>query len=574
MQLRLFKILFLMIFIGFFTLQCQNKLDRTVARIDNQTIKQKAFVGSLSKNFPNDDLSELAYDKKLAHLNTLIDKKLVYVAAIRSGLDQRQDLLDMLNDEEMRLSYMQLLDNEIVDNIITEKDLKEGYKFSKFNLKVRRFSFPLDAKASSAKKDSLLKKVQNIRMRLLKGEDFELVAQAESLATAGQNTGVPEVLNWLHARTDKELFRATTRLPLNSISRPIQTTEGLSLVQVLEKQPQEVKDYASEREKIRNGLIRQHYQELNERFESYKTGLLKKYNVQIQNQNVNFLITKVKEAIEPGPNVTPPDKIQFDKLTVTDKEKALVTFAGGGITINRAIDLLKRIRSARATVPVFDNPQALTRYLEMIIPQEVIVVEAFKRKINQQPRVQTEMADLKERILSEELERAEVTAKATPTEADMMAYYDENKGKFVNEATYKVQEIFVTDENLARQIAKRAQSGENFDRLADKYSVRTQYKKEHGVMGFITASQFGAIGKTAAQMQVGSISEPVKLGNNWSVLKLLEIRPETGKTFAEARPAILQELKPKMLSERKEQWLKELRGQISVAIYDNVLIKS
>lgn len=574
MQLKLLKILILILFIGISFFQCQVKLDQTVAKIDNQTIKHSEFIESLSKNFPQNSIAEIEYDKKLAHLNTLIDKKLIYVAALQAGLDKRADLSDMLDDEEMRLSYMQLLDKEIIDTVIPEKDLKEGYKFSKFNLKVQRLFFPLDPGISSAKKDSILKAAQEIRLRLLKGEDFELVAHAESLATAGTNAGAPEVLSWLHARTDKELFRATARLPLKTISRPVQTKEGIFIIQVLEKQPQEVKDYDQEREKIRNGLIRQRYQELNERFESFKSSLLKTYNVQIQDQNVNFLVTKVKEATEAGPNIQPPDKIQFDLLAAADKERPLVTFNGGAITINRAIDLLGRIRAARSTVPVFNTPQAVSRYLDMVIPQEVIVAEAFKRKIHHNPQVQKTMAELKERLLNEELERAEVNAKATPTDQDLTAYYTANKEKFINEAMYQVQEIFVTEENLAHEIAKRAQSGEKFDRLVDKYSVRSQYKKDRGVMGFITASQYGAIGKTAAEMKVGGISGPIKLGNNWSVIKLLEIKPATVKTFDEARALILQELKPKMLSERKELWLKELRSRIPVAIYDKVLIKS
>lgn len=571
MQPKIFKSLIYILFSSILFFHCQAKRNQTVARVDNQTIKYSEFVESLLKSYPNNNIEDIEYETRLAHLNTMIDKKLIYVAAQRAGLAQREDLRAILDDEEMRFSYVHLLDREIIDKVIPESDLKESYKYNKFNLNIQRFTFPLSPTARVAQKDSMLNKVQEIRLRLLKGEDFESVAYKESLATEGTNTGTPEVLNWQHARTDKDLFRALARLPLRTISRPIRTAEGYYIARVLEKQPQEVKDYASEREKIRNALIRQRYEQLNERFEVYKADILKKYDVQIQDQNVEFLVVRVKEAVEPGPNVIPPDKIQFDKLTDADKEKALVTFNGGAITIHRAIDLLKRLRATRSTVPVFSNPQAVNRYLDMIIPQEVLVVEAFRRKTNKSAHVQKSLAESTERLLSEEMERTEVNAKATPTEEDLMAYYMANYEKYVNEATFKVQEIFVSDENLAREISKRARAGEKFDRLVEKYSQRSQYKKDQGVMGFITRNQFGEIGKTAAQMIVGSISEPVNLGKNWSIIKLLEIKPATFKTFDEARGMVLQELKPKKLSERKELWLKETRAQIQVAIYEKVL---
>ncbi len=77
----------------------------------------------------------------------------------------------------------------------------------------------------------------------------------------------------------------------------------------------------------------------------------------------------------------------------------------------------------------------------------------------------------------------------------------------------------------ARQIAQRARSGENFAALAKTYSQAPDLATNGGVLGLRSASRYPELFVNATgQLAVGAVSEPVRSGAGFHILKVLERR--------------------------------------------------
>jgi parvulin-like peptidyl-prolyl isomerase len=169
------------------------------------------------------------------------------------------------------------------------------------------------------------------------------------------------------------------------------------------------------------------------------------------------------------------------------------------------------------------------------------------------------------------IEQMKVQDAVNPDDDACREYYEANLDKYVNPRRMKVQEIMIKNKKTADTVARQAKGGADFDHLTSIYNERSFTKSKKGVLGYITKSQYGDIGPIAAKLETGEIAGPIKSGNAYSIIKILDVKEKEQKPFDDAKSRVQYDLKKSLVSERRQQWLAEIREKVPVYIYEGQL---
>jgi peptidyl-prolyl cis-trans isomerase D len=156
-----------------------------------------------------------------------------------------------------------------------------------------------------------------------------------------------------------------------------------------------------------------------------------------------------------------------------------------------------------------------------------------------------------------ELSLEKLAAKVSVDDAQLKAYYDEQKTKtperFVQAEQRRVRHILlpVSDPKddaavklKAESILKRAQSGEDFSKLAKEFSQDPGSAPQGGDLGWSERKVFvGPFADAVFSMKVDEIRGPVKTQFGYHILKLDGIQPQAVKTFEQAKADLETEYK-------------------------------
>jgi peptidyl-prolyl cis-trans isomerase D len=156
-----------------------------------------------------------------------------------------------------------------------------------------------------------------------------------------------------------------------------------------------------------------------------------------------------------------------------------------------------------------------------------------------------------------ELSLSQLAAKVTVDEAQLKAYYEEQKAKtperFVQAEQRRVRHILLSVNDpkedaavkaKAEGILKRAQSGEDFAKLAKEFSQDPGSAVQGGDLGYSERKIFvGPFADAAFGMKVDEIRGPVKTQFGYHILRLDGIQATSVKTFEQAKADLETEYK-------------------------------
>lgn len=138
-----------------------------------------------------------------------------------------------------------------------------------------------------------------------------------------------------------------------------------------------------------------------------------------------------------------------------------------------------------------------------------------------------------------------------PDEQALKDLYEEQKHLYKTTEERRAQHILlaVNDETddakvlaTATDLARQAREGADFSELAKEYSTDTISAEKGGDLGFFERGvMLEAFENQAFSMQPGDISDPVRTTYGYHVIKLTDIKAETGQGFDEVRDKIVKE---------------------------------
>lgn len=183
---------------------------------------------------------------------------------------------------------------------------------------------------------------------------------------------------------------------------------------------------------------------------------------------------------------------------------------------------------------------------------------------------------LKREMLAEAAEKRAIDERIKIGDAEIRAYYDQNKATYMRPKQFKASHILIKvdpasnkqereaiDKKVA-DLAARAKAGEDFYNLA-YYNSEDRSKYVGGDIGYFHEGQTVREFEAAIQkMKPGEVSEPVQTMYGYHIIKLTEVNPARQLEFEEVAAKIRQNLEKKQRDKLYAEWLERLKAQYPV----------
>lgn len=188
------------------------------------------------------------------------------------------------------------------------------------------------------------------------------------------------------------------------------------------------------------------------------------------------------------------------------------------------------------------------------------------------------MATLREQITDNLLAQAVgdkvvTTGTVNVTDAQIKAYYDQNKTSYSTPAQVHAEHILIaaTDTPLAKSLLSQVKNGGNFAALAKKYSIDPGSKPSGGDLGWAAPGSYvtefaNAVGK----MKINEV-RLVQSQFGLHIIKLLGRRAAAQQTLAQATAAIRSTLEQTAKSNAFSVYIEGLQKKATIQILDATL---
>ncbi|OAG27443.1 peptidylprolyl isomerase [Thermodesulfatator autotrophicus] len=216
----------------------------------------------------------------------------------------------------------------------------------------------------------------------------------------------------------------------------------------------------------------------------------------------------------------------------------------------------------------------------------MLALGAKEAGLEKDPAVKRQIEEATKQILAQAYLEKEVLAKIKQqvTEEELKKYYEKNKAKFQEPEKVRARHILIeVSQNAskeevqkalekAKKIRERLLKGEDFAKLAKKYSDDPGTKDKGGDLGFFTRGQMiKEFEEAAFSLKPGEISEPVRSPFGFHIIKVEEKKMSKEKPFEEVKEKVKEEYLNQKQKEALERALKELKAKYKVKIYTDKL---
>lgn len=208
----------------------------------------------------------------------------------------------------------------------------------------------------------------------------------------------------------------------------------------------------------------------------------------------------------------------------------------------------------------YQNPQGRAMVLEQLINKALLVLDATRNLYEREPEFKAELARVKEDLLANYA--VEKTVRDVRiTDAEVEAYYNENKAQFVKEPTVNASHILVDSEEKANDILAQLNAGSiSFEDAAKQYSTCPS-AKEGGSLGDFTRGQMvPEFDEACFTMEVGETRGPVKTQFGYHLIRLNAKGDAAEMPYAQ----IKDQLKDKLLGEKQQKAYQSKINQLKI----------
>ncbi len=549
---------------------CGKKKD-IVAKVGGEVITAAEFKDAMIMNYRTPEFAaKRSLEDRQQVLKNLIDSKLKLLDARRMNLEKDSTVQAKAAEVQKQAAIQELYKVEIMDKVIPPEAVREYYDRLGEEIRARHILFKTPVDAEEQELEAIRKKAEEAHDELLAGADFDSLARAisEDVTTANRG-GDLGYFSW--GRMVDEFQEAAFALEIGQISDVVKSSYGYHIIKLEDRRPSEsVKPFEEEEDNIRNRLRQTYQEELNETAEGYLKELKDAHNLNFDYANIQKILDKVSD-----PSV-PRNNSYFANFSEEEKLWVVATYDADTITVK---DLEEEIAKA-GSPPRWRDQKAITKLVERMVLPDFLAARAKEKGLYKSKNVMEAYNKNLDSDMIRRIEAIQIDEKIDVSDSVLLAYYNEHKTDFMTDSTVEVQEIYILvdeekgkDKDFAQKLADRAKRGENFTKLVRKYNDRKSTQQRDGKIGPLTSKQYGAIGREAFKLEIGEISDAIKMGRRgYSVIKLLDKTPAQLKPFEEAKAQVERQLRRERSEELREAWMADLQKRYPVITYDDKLM--
>jgi len=563
---RILYLMFILTISVVLFVQCGPDSD-TVATIGDLEISVDEYKEMLKQRYPKiPDLKDIDEKRKKEILDQAIQKKLKYNAALEMNLDEDPEIVETIRKQEENLLGQKYYESVIVDKLVSEQDIhdfnvKQGYEFKAAHILIGYKNAKITADRT---KEEAFELAKTVLKKAQGGEDFsQLVFEYSNDPQAKNPNAKFNSFKW--GQRVKEYQNTCWEINVGELSDVIETGFGYYIIRLDERieNPNYVMDESLQSilniKKILYGAVADSGNKMwKQKVEDLKEEKGYNLNKDAVNQISQLLNKNTKNV-----------NVKAEDFSEEDKKMTLVEWDGGKITFNTIITRYSNnlVRVLRA----LQDPSKLQRELQNLSLISMAVSEAKKMGLDEDDIISGNLNKLKEDRMSYLVEQKMVNEAISFTDEDVKMYYDENPDQFMDPAKREMWEITLKDEATAKKVANLAKKGQDFEKLARRYSTSKYYKDKGGYLGFRSINSRGAISKKAFAMKPnGQISDPFKYKKEWAVVKTGKVQEKKQRPFKDITKMVEGRLRNELLKEKRNNWNEKLKENFTVKINDEV----
>jgi len=192
----------------------------------------------------------------------------------------------------------------------------------------------------------------------------------------------------------------------------------------------------------------------------------------------------------------------------------------------------------------------------------------YKKQLTQQGLTDAQVRDdIKAQLVQEKIFK-KVTTDTKVSEADVKKYYDQHQSQYGTPEQRDVAHILVKSKALADQLYQKVKAGQDFTKLAKKYSQDPGSKAQGGKLTISKGQTVAPFDQTAFLLPTGHFSRPVKTTFGYHIIKALgPIKAAKTTPFAKVKASIKQQLLQQKRNDAMTNWSntlkKDFNGKVS-----------
>ena len=419
----------------------------------------------------------------------------------------------------------------------TEEELREYYEshtdeyIEPEKVKISQIKINSCSTCSTKAKEDARKKAEEALVKLMAGEDFQLVAEEYSDGIFADSGG--DVPGYIRKGDKSKVFEMNIfNLGINEISDVFEDEGNFYTVKIFEKQTERQKFLEEVINKVKAGVIQE---------KEDKNYELNKFEALFNVHGKRFTLGEFKE--------------EFSELTLED-QRQLASFEAKKLLVDR------------------------------LIIRELLLEDVGDKMLDRENKEM--IADIKTEIISQILHAEEVDEKIEISDEEAKKFYDERKHLFTEPAKAKISYIRISqgssgdEEKRARKKIEEAyqkiKSGTDFAQAAKEYSEDWTSRSggESNQWIYEGASYFGEMiehgfHKVVFKLKPEEVSKVFDFMGHFFIVKMRQKEKKRQQTFEEANPHIKEGLSVYKHQERTLELQDELLKKANLVIYDSVL---
>jgi len=253
-----------------------------------------------------------------------------------------------------------------------------------------------------------------------------------------------------------------------------------------------------------------------------------------------------------------------------EKRGAVVAKIGDReISMGELDDAIQRMPWAASQLK---SPQQKLQFLQQYIAGELLYQKAKKLRLDENPKVREQIADLSKQVLAQEVLKAEVADKTTAAPSDLMLYYEANKDRYKDRARARAAHILLDSEDKAAKLLAELKGGKlDFAEAAKQHSLDADTKDKGGELrGWIVKDgPVADLADAVLATDEGKLCDkPVKTDKGFHVVKVLQKHPEVQKRYDEVKQQVEQDYRMEKQQLATQELLLKLQQVSNVQIFE------
>ena len=186
----------------------------------------------------------------------------------------------------------------------------------------------------------------------------------------------------------------------------------------------------------------------------------------------------------------------------------------------------------------------------------------FQNSLAKQGLVQADIEEkIREQMLMYIVIDEKIKSKIIIKPGEVTDFYQENTGKFILPEQREFASITIDNGSKAFEVFDKLKGGQELQEVANGYSL---------TIDKLNSARAGQLRKDIEEilfkMNIGQISAPVKIENNYYIFKLNNIIPPRHQNLSEVQDEIYEMLFNKKMQEALTKWLDELKERSYIKI--------